>query len=300
MSSTAVAPRHARAFRHETLVYEGPAELIDRLTAFVLDGVAADERVLVALAPAKLELLRDRVEDSERVHYVDMHELGRNPGRIIPAWRDFVAHHGDGGLLRGVGEPVWAGRTPEELDEAVRHEALLNVAGGDLGGLWLVCPYDASGLRPEVLAHAERTHSHAHGGAAALAGGLPDLGEPDRQLTFGLSELSDVRNALREDALAAGLPARRSDLLVLAVNELTSNSLRHGGGDGQLLVWHQDDALIAEVRDSGHIQDPLVGRATPSIEQPGGRGIWLVHQVCDLVQVRSEPGCTTIRVRMAR
>jgi hypothetical protein len=35
-------------------------------------------------------------------------------------------------------------------------------------------------------------------------------------------------------------------------------------------------------------------RAAPG----GGRGLWVVHQVCDLAQIRSGPAGTTIRVHM--
>jgi len=34
----------------------------------------------------------------------------------------------------------------------------------------------------------------------------------------------------------------------------------------------------------------------PSLEQIGGRGVFLVHQLCDLVQVRSGDHGSTIRI----
>ena len=80
------------------------------------------------------------------------------------------------------------------------------------------------------------------------------------------------------------------------MTEVATNSIRHGGGGGTLRIWRQEDALVCEVTDPGHITDPLVGRRTPSPATEAGRGLWLANQLCDLFQVRSGPGGTTIRL----
>ncbi len=85
---------------------------------------------------------------------------------------------------------------------------------------------------------------------------------------------------------------------MLAVNELATNSIRHGGGSGVLRVWREPEVLICEVTDHGHFEDPLVGRRRPAGTQVGGYGLWLANQVCDLVQVRSGPEGSTVRVHM--
>jgi anti-sigma regulatory factor (Ser/Thr protein kinase) len=81
---------------------------------------------------------------------------------------------------------------------------------------------------------------------------------------------------------------------------MATNSVRHGGGHGLLRVWQEPDALICEVRDAGHIREPLVGRVRPAIGQVGGFGVWLANQVCDLVQIRSVASGTVIRLHMRR
>ena len=44
---------------------------------------------MVAVAPEKIAALRDALgDDADAVAFADMAELGRNPARIIPAWRD--------------------------------------------------------------------------------------------------------------------------------------------------------------------------------------------------------------------
>jgi hypothetical protein len=56
--------------------------------------------------------------------------------------------------------------------------------------------------------------------------------------------------------------------------------------------------LICQVADSGHLTDPLAWHRPPSDELLGGNGLWLVNQVCDLVQARTGQAGTTIRLYM--
>jgi hypothetical protein len=65
-------------------------------------------------------------------------------------------------------------------------------------------------------------------------------------------------------------------------------------------VWEEEHELICEVRDRGHVDQPLVGRQRPAIDQGGGRGLWLINHLCDLAEVRSSPRGTVVRLRMTR
>jgi hypothetical protein len=57
--------------------------------------------------------------------------------------------------------------------------------------------------------------------------------------------------------------------------------------------------VICEIRDKGTITDPLVGRLAPGTSPESSRGLWVVNQLCDLVQVRSSAGGTTVRMHMS-
>ncbi len=129
-------------------------------------------------------------------------------------------------------------------------------------------------------------------------GALPAPSKRPRELTFTSEQLADLRRFVSQGATEALLEGSRSDDLVLAVNELATNSLRHGGGEGKLLMWSEADTLLCEVRDSGHITEPLVGRSPPETRQPTGRGLWVVHHLCDLVQIRSTATGSVVRVHM--
>src|SRR5262245_41742082 len=127
-------------------MYAGEHRLVDGVTAFLRDGIAAEEPTLVVLGAPKNAALKEALgPDAERVRFADMDAVGANPARIIPAWREFVDAN-PGQRLRGIGEPIWAARSDAGMSECHRHEGLLNVAFADTPGFWLVCPYDTTTL----------------------------------------------------------------------------------------------------------------------------------------------------------
>ncbi|HZB50137.1 MAG TPA: MEDS domain-containing protein, partial [Mycobacteriales bacterium] len=127
-TSAPVKPHHS--YRHEAFLYRGPDEYVAGLVPFVRDGLTAGQPVMAALPGSHLALLRDGLgADADYVELVDMTELGHNPARIIPGWRRFLERSCRGEQpVRGVGEPIWAGRRAAELTECQFHEALLNLA----------------------------------------------------------------------------------------------------------------------------------------------------------------------------
>ncbi len=296
------------------MFYAGDDEFVQRSCAFVEEGLGLDEPVLVMVGARKLELLRNALGvRADEVHFADMEVLGRNPARIIPAWNRFVGDHAGGGM-RGIGEPIWADRSPSELSECQLHESLINIAFATADEFRLICSYDTTALPDDVIEEARRSHpivsldgtedlSHTYCGidrvAARFAEPLSDPPADAEELTVTVQALHDARNLVRACAEDAGL-GERSDDFVLAVNEVLSNSLHHAHEDGVLRVWEDPDGLVCEVRDGGHIAQPMIGREEPAIGQIGGQGVWLVNLVCDLVQVRSSADGSTVRMQMNR
>ena len=303
-------------FHHEAVFYAGDDEFVERSRAFVEDGLRRDEPALVMVGLRKLELLREALGTrADAVHFADMEVVGRNPARIIPAWSRFVADHaGTGRGMRGIGEPIWAGRSSSELSECQLYESLINLAFAAADDFRLICPYDTSALPDDVIEEARRSHpvvshegaedvSHDYCGidkvVARFAEPLPEPPHEAEELTVNVHRLHDARRLVRARAQDAGLGDRSEDF-VLAVNEVLSNSLNHARQDGMLRVWQLPDGLACEVRDSGQIIQPLIGREEPAIGQIGGHGIWLVNLVCDLVQVRSSADGSAVRMQMNR
>ena len=303
-------------FRHEVRLYAGDAEFVGATLDFVRDGVRAGEAVLVAVAAHKLDMLRAVLgPEAEPVQWVDMAQVGRNPGTIMPVWRDFVdVHAARGQAARGLGEPVWTALSPPALIEFQNHEALLNLAFSDNPDFFLVCPYDTLALPPEVIDQALSRHPFADGRpdriaaqyalegclSAAFTDPLPlPPRQGSRSLAFTLHDLRTVRGFVRVEAEALGLSPERANDLVLAVNEAAANSIRHAHGHGTLQVWAEDGHVVCEVADAGRIRDPLVGRRRPEPTPTNSRGVWLINHLCDLVQLRSTGSGTVLRLHMA-
>jgi anti-sigma regulatory factor (Ser/Thr protein kinase) len=312
MNAAAAVPSVSHAFRHEALLYAGEDDFIARTVAFIAGGIAHDEAALVIVSAPKIDRIRAALNgEAGRVEFMDMTKVGHNPARIIPAWYDFVARHGGGGRkLRGVGEPISAERDPAALAECHRHEALLNLAFADSGDWWLLCPYDVTTLPRSVVDEAQRNHPYiledgAHR-SSPTARDLTAISEPfadpladpparTPEFVFDVTGLAAVRVLVRQQAREAGLPEARVIDAVLAADEIATNSVRYGGGAGILRLWTDGRAIACEIRDEGWIDEPLIGRQRPPVSQSGGRGHWLVNQMCDLVQVRSSRAGTIVR-----
>ena len=316
MSGTTIG-RNGAGFRHEALFYDGPIDFVDRTAGFIRDAREADEPILVVVRAEKIDALRDELGTDDGVRFADMADVGTNPARIIPAWREFVDEQGGSTRrFRGIGEPIWLERPPEELVECERHEALLNLAFDGSPAWWLACPYDVGALPATVLEEARRNHpfvderggpraSRSYRGLADVASPLDlpltEPGEVNTEHVFGSSSasLASVRDVVLRAAAEAGLDAAGRDDLVLAAHEVASNSVRHGGGTGSLRLWWQDDTFVCEISDSGRIEDPLAGRRRPSAGD-AGYGLWLANQLCDLVQIRTFPRGSVVRLHVRR
>ena len=110
------------------------------------------------------------------------------------------------------------------------------------------------------------------------------------------ADLVALRDLVTARARAAALDDEAVADFVLSVHEIATNSLRHGCGERTARLWRDDSWLVCELRDHGSITDPLVGRRAPASDGVGGRGIWIANHLADLVQLRSSPEGTTVRV----
>lgn len=307
-------------FSHQAVYYHAPDGYLGAVLPFVSDALARSEPVFVAVPPRAAGLLRaglglpgqngDSPDGSAaRVTFADMTELGRNPGRIISAVWEFISRH-EGRPVRFLGEPLWATRSAAEAREAVRHEALLNVAFS-AAPVSVLCPYDAGALTPPILASVGHTHPvlgtlaepspspEYDGGRVpwAAARPLPPMPQGAECLRYD-HDVRPVRDFVTRFAERSGLEPDRAADLVLAVGELAANTLRHTSAGGVLSIWAAGGELICQVADTGHISDPLAGRHEPGLEARGGHGIWVVQQLCDLAELRTGPGGTVIRLHM--
>lgn len=265
-----------KGLRHVALFYRDLDDYSLAIADFLQAGATAGEPALVAVPGSKQERLRLVLEQ-----------------RLAGA------------------EPIWPGRSPAEMREGTRHEALVNLAFRSASAT-ILCPYDVAGLPDGVIADARRTHP------VLISGGQPERSQEfagpdsmpaacdcplpgvpaDATVASYAQDLRAVRALADEQARQAGLPRSRAVDLVLAVSEVAANTLRHTRAGGTISLWRANDELICQLADTGYIADPLAGRRSPDRVHPGGQGLWLVNQVCDLVELRTGHDGTVVRLHM--
>ncbi|MEV6557454.1 sensor histidine kinase [Nocardia sp. NPDC051756] len=310
MTVTTAGPPPADPFVHPALFYSNTEEYLAGTVGFIRKGLANDEPVAVSVPGPNLELIRDELgSDADAVRLMDMTVEGRNPGRIIPGVLRAFADSYPTGRVRIIGEPIWAGRSATEYPACVQHEALINAAftGREVT---ILCPYDTERLDPTVLVDAHATHPTLIDSSGERASGAYD---PDRivasynkplapppaiaqVIAFDAGSLTEARHRAGEFAAHAGMLDDRVIDLELVIAETITNSVVHGGGSGTLALWIEGRQLRAQVRDAGHITDPLAGRLPPQPFQFGGRGLLLVNHLTDLVRIHTGVHGTTIQM----
>ena len=306
-----VARASVGSLRHAAFLYRTQAEFTAAVLDFIEAGVSAGEHVLVAATGPSLYRLRARLDHrGEFLTWADMSSSGSNPRRVTSAVRMFAEQH-PGQRIRCVQEPAWLSRPAAEVCEAIHQEALVNLAlAGSQAAV--LCAYDV-GLDAGTIAGAERTHpvvirdgrqqdsaSYTVGGSIPAECDRPLSRPPPGAVAFTYRhDQRAVRHFAADRARLAGLSPERTGDLVIAVGELAGNTLTHTSGPGTLTAWAMDGEIICQVQDSGQITDPLAGTRRPHAADPSrGRGLWVVDQLCDLVEMRTGPGGTTVRLHM--
>ena len=295
---------------HEALLYRNRDELSDGVRDYVRQGSVAREPVLMVLPDSNIELLGNALGDAAAdVRFEHMAEVGRNPCCLLSVYQAWIDEHD--GPVRMIGEPVWPGRSHPEVIECLRHEALMNHALAKTR-VSLMCPYDATGLDGETLAGAKLTHPRLV--SEGVRSDSVDYGEPldvhggstwpQSEAIEPISEhffdgdLHALRVAVADDPLLDGLSrAKRSDL-VFVVHEAATNAIKHGDGRCRARIWREYDAIVSEVETPTQITDPLAGCVRPPADALHGRGLWLINQLCDLVELRSGDAGTTVRMHL--
>ena len=141
-------------------------------------------------------------------------------------------------------------------------------------------------------------YTRAGPGGVALNQPLPEPAAATTELIFDVSGLRGVRLLVGEFARKAGLTDGRVSDLQVAVNEIATNTLVHGGGPGTLRIWQDPDRILCDVRGPGEITDWLAGRVRPVDNSESGRGLLVANRLCDLVQTYSGPSGTTTRLHL--
>lgn len=294
---------------HNALLYRTEDDLVQEVRQFVEAGQEKREPVLLAFAGPRRGPLQATLNPAHLTYFQDTEEVGANPARMLPALRQWVEEHP--GPVRIVGEMMWPGRDPVEATEVIRHEALVNHALAD-APVTALCAYDVSALPACLLAAVEENHhSLIDAGVGCRASSAPakplevwenpgpELSEPEEPVELPVTEdLSRLRVQIQESQVLDPLPRERRPDLVLAISEAAANALRYDHPPRTLRLWRNDHRVVAEVSGAGRIEDPLSGRRRPCSQASRGWGLWVINQVCDLVELRHQEGRVRLRMHM--
>ncbi|TGB11547.1 ATP-binding protein [Streptomyces sp. MZ04] len=126
------------------------------------------------------------------------------------------------------------------------------------------------------------------------------------ELPFTIGDLARLRHQVTRRAENAGLCDPRLGDFVLAVHEVASNAIVHGGGKGHIHLDHTDDGLRCVITDNG----PGIARPLTDLgitidtgididtgvddEAESGRGLWLAEALADRLDIRVGDAGTTV------
>ncbi|HEX4099237.1 MAG TPA: anti-sigma factor RsbA family regulatory protein [Pseudonocardiaceae bacterium] len=309
--------RGGASLAHQALLYGSEEEFVAGTVPFIRDGLDRGDPVRVVTTDRNAGWLRAALgADVGRVTFGETSQWYRHPVRALAAVHRSVQVASRGGQrLRMVGEPWWTARTAQQSMEWARYESLVNAALA-----WsyaaLLCTYDASVVGPDVVTQVARTHPELVVNGAARPSPsyldpavfnakcdrspLPELPAPVLWFRFdGVGQLVILRDFVISHATQAGAAVLDVTQFVQAVYSVATNAIEHGGGSGVVRVWTGPQTILCEVSDTGAgLRAPLVGRLPSGRSTARGRGLWLARQWCDLVEVRSGPAGTTVRLHL--
>ena len=301
-------------FIHRAMLYADEDALLHAALPFLTDGVDAGEVVLV-VAPAATTACVRRVlgPAAGAVAFRDAAHWYSQPTRTIAAYSSFIEDH-PGARIRALAEPGWECGTPAEIAEWTRYESIVNQAFAEVDAA-VLCLYDQRTTAAEVLDGVVRTHPELVGDSGPRANAdfldpstvyaqvdgqpLPPVPAHAREMPVDGIDLCALRAFVGEHAEGHGITSARLHDLLVATTEVATNAIRHGLPPVTLRTWADDGDLVVDVTDSGHWQpEGLPGFLPPDPLRRVGFGLWGVRMLCPLVQVRTGPTGTDIRLRV--
>lgn len=306
----------AGGYIHDALLYDSPDELAGAAVPFLLEGLAGGEAAVIAAGARTAGVLTEALDGDPRVHVLDRSEVYRTrTPTVITTFRRLVERCSAEGIgrVRVIGE-FDVGRTERSWLEWQRYEAAVNVALAPWP-LWGLCVFDTRRLPEQVLTSTLRTHPNLatpegrgpnplFGDPVRYARSLPVPAEPleetpPRLAARDVSDFVGLRHAVAAELATAGAPRDVLEDFLLAVDEMTSNAVRHGSPPVDVMLWTSADRLVATVSDRGRRwDDPLAGYGPAHGDDlaRGGMGLWLARQLCDHLDITHHADGVTVRL----
>ena len=301
---------------HTALTYRSTDELAGVLVPLVAKWLSGGDRVIVSSGPRRMHALCSELgADAELVRWCDTSRWAPHPARRLRAIHEIVEDERrlGHGQVRFVGEHPFPPGVPELVTEWERFDAALNDALAT-APLTMVCAFDVATVPAPVLEHVAGVHPML-GVDPALAStgyrrpddflgvssGLPPL-PADTSRLGGQVTPARARSLVKDVLGGEGVdaPASRAvDDFAVAVTELVTNAWQAGAGSIDVWCWQRRGEMGVQVDDDGPgLRAPLAGYRRPSPGALGGRGLWIVRQLVDLVEIAFDGLGTSVRARI--
>lgn len=301
------------AFLHQACVYGSDDEFLAMAVPFIEDGLKLGQRVLVTTTAANLELLHDQMgSDANGIDYAESAYFGRRPPQRSTAFYRYWSRNRS--AVRILAEPIWTGRSRREVAAWKRMEAGLNVVLADTD-IWMICPYDARILDSDILADARRTHPECVVGRHSTSS--PDFVAPEQFAIscrtdllpervidpvelFGFDgDLGALRQFVIGRAAQLDLSDERTAMFSIAVGEAITYLLKLDIDQVGVRIHSLAGQVVCSLRtDRPHGGHPFLGFRPPQLREEPGDGLWLTHQICEWVDIRSDDAGSTIELAM--
>jgi anti-sigma regulatory factor (Ser/Thr protein kinase) len=305
-----------KSYRHDALLYDDREQLVAAAVPFLLGGLAAGDAAVVATSAATASVLRDAVDADPRVHVLERGDVyrARTPTAITTFRRLADERSAEGvGQVRVVGE-VDFGETERDWLEWQRYESVINKALADWP-LWGLCVFDTQRLPEPLLESARRTHTSLvtpdgrspNPGFVAPADYLRSLPIPleplestsPRLWARDVADFIGLRHAVAAELATVDAQGDLIEDYLLAVDEMSSNAVRHGKPPVSLRLWVGEDRIVCRIDDHGPgFDDPFAGYGPAHGEDlsRGGMGLWLARQLCDHVDLSADDDGAHVRL----
>lgn len=317
MLSKTPTDRDGTSLSHQALLYGSEEEFLAGTVAFIRDGLDRGDLIQIATTDRNTGCLRAALgADARCVAFLNSSQCYRHPMRALTAThRTVQAASQSGQRPRLIGEPLWTARTAQQSKEWARYESLVNAALAWANAA-IMCTYDTRVVNPNVVAEVARTHpelvingsphrspSYVDPAVFNAECDSPPLPEPPpsaQWLRFdGADQLATLRAFVTSYATQAGAAVPNVEHFVQAVGEVLTNAVEYGGGSGVLRVWTSPETIVCEVNDTGTgLRDPLTGLLPRGRSNARGRRLWWARQLCDLLELRTGPVGTLVRLHL--
>jgi anti-sigma regulatory factor (Ser/Thr protein kinase) len=313
--------RAGSGFSHDVLIHDSDDQLLDTVVPFLRAGMDAGESAVVCCTPSTTGLFQRELGQDPRVAFLDYEATYSSPIGAIAAYQEIADNYVSAGAhhVRVIGEATSEGCVDDRVDWA-RYEAVVNRALAAYP-LSAMCTYDRRALSPDVLAYGRLTHPTLVDRGRRMEN--PDFvdpaeflrhtgrtrpepeeaGDPDLEVA-PLRSLDDLRARIEACLLRTTHMSQEAADLLLAVNELATNALRHGEPPVSVRLWVSADRLVCTVADhGGGVGDPFAGYIWPGAHghmPVRGMGLWVARRLCDRLELVQGPTGFTVRLVIER